>query len=314
MKIFKTIWNFIKKYKKNILTVLLITILITIFRFPGSEIVNKLAREVTQSLPFQMDFQKTQIDLIPPRLSFNNTSFYHSTLSEPFDLDKVSIALALSRWLAFNQGWKISFKKESSELSLLIAFKNKTRDKVKKKLLNLYGQSSFFSLSLLRPFFPYLQISGVTNFSFELEGPIKNLITGKGMFQLQGKQVESKATQINSAMGPLNLPHIKWKNIDIEFQLKDNQILIKKFLLGTKSHPLFVNLRGYLELNLYRNRLRIENYDIQTLIEVSKDFQLPLLDLMLLKTKEQTLRGVKYTARITGNPSKAPNIEKLSEF
>ena len=69
-----------------------------------------------------------------------------------------------------------------------------------------------------------------------------------------------------------------------------------------------------MEFRFTRNRFRLGQYDLQLSAQIDRDFKLSLMDLLLLSIKSPTPKGWQYLGRITGNGTKPPDIEKISEF
>ena len=311
---FRSVRTFLKTRKKWILTFLLFTLAFLILRLPWTEIADKAVRKVTAPLPVNIHFRKTAIHILPPALSLHQVSISNRTLAAPLELDQIRLAPAWLKWLAFSKGLKIHFLKDGTRFSLVTSFKKITENKLKKNKLQIEGNSSQLHLSFLQSLLPSVSVSGHLSLQFEIEGPMENLLNGKGFIQIQGRNIKLKQILLETDLGPLHLPDIQWKEAQIIARLSEEQVVLEKFLLGKDTDPFFLQMRGDMELRFNRSHVRLGKYDLQLSAQIDRDFKLSIIDLLLLNTKTPTQKGWQYLARIIGNGTRVPDIEKISEF
>ena len=75
---------------------------------------------------------------------------------------------------------------------------------------------------------------------------------------------------IPTNLGNITLPDLKWSEVNLKMQLKNQELVIEKFQMGTAKDFFFLQLRGNIKLKFIRNRFRVSYYDLQTQIEVDK--------------------------------------------
>lgn len=305
---------FLKIRKKWIFIFLLFTLIFIIIRLPWTEIADKAVRKVTAPLPVNIHFNKTAIHILPPSLSLHQVSISNRTLTVPLELDQMRLAPAWLKWLAFSKGLKVHFLKEGTRFSLITSFKKVTENKIKKNKLQIEGNSPQLHLSFLQSLLPSVSISGHMSLQFEIEGPTDNLLSGNGFIQIQGRDIKLKQILLETDLGPLHLPDIQWKEVQVIARLSEEQVVLEKLLLGRDTDPFFLQMRGDMELRFNRSRVRLGKYDLQLSAQTDRDFKLSLIDLLLLNTKTPTQKGWQYLARIIGNGTRVPDIEKISEF
>lgn len=305
---------FLKTGKKWIFTLLLFILIFLIIRLPWTEIADKAVRKVLVPLPMNVHFKKTVIHLLPPSLSLHQVSISNKTLTTPLELDQIRLSPAWIKWLAFSKSLKIHFLKEGTRFSLIISFKKVTENKIKKNKIQIEGESPKLHLSFLQSFLPSMNISGHINLQFEIEGLKENLLNGKGFIQIQGRNIKIKQILLETDLGPLHLPDIQWAEAGVIARLSEEQVSLERFVLGRDKDPFFLQMRGDMEFRSTRSRVRLGKYDLQLSAHTDRDFKLSLMDLLLLNIKTPTQKGWQYLGRITGNGTKPPDIEKISEF
>lgn len=309
-KVLSSMW----KNKKIIFLFLLFTFFIFILRFPWNQSVEKIVRLSQKNLPTNFQFEEVNLDLFPPGISFHNFSVNHKMFNQPFSLDRLSVSLALGHWLFFNKGFKFKGRKERSILTVVFSTKDKKRDGETFSHISLESFSSFLDLQILAPLFESLRLKGFLIFNAEFKGSLADLEYAKGKLFVKGNQVEILSSQIQTKMGDIKLPHLKWSQAKAQFKLKDGQVLIESLVLGSDRNDLHVRLKGQIELFYSYNQIRFNAYDFQTRIELAPGVDFKFIDLMLAKTKEiQNNRSI-YKARISGQGNKPPNIETLKDF
>ena len=305
---------FLKTGKKWFFTLLFFTLIFLIIRLPWTEIADKAAHKILAPLPLNVYFRKTSIHIFPPAVSLDQVSIHHKTLSAPIDLDQVRLSPAWIKWLAFSKSLKIQLFKEGTSISLTTSFKKVTENKIKRNKIKIEGESSNLHLSLLQSLLPSMNISGHINLQFEIEGPESNFLSGTGFIQIQGQNIKLKQILLETDLGPLQLPDIQWAEVQMIARLSEEQVTLEKLLLGRDTDSFFLQMRGNMEFRFTRNRLRLGQYDLQLSAQTDRDFKLSLMDLLLLSIKSPSPKGWQYLGRITGNGTKPPDIEKISEF
>ena len=311
----RSLLSAIKSYRKHIMIVFLFTLLIVGIRFPWSESTEKIVRNIKAKvqLPLHIDFKKVNLHLFPPSLSFHELQLDNNSFNEALHLDELTLSLALQKWLAFHPGYQFHLKKEKSNLLITFWTQKKKVDRTKKLYHYFDGTIPFMDLTHLKSLSKNIQAEGEAQLDFSLHFDKNNLSTLSGLVSAEGSKIKFQKFYITTPIGPLRLPNIKWKKIIIKLRFSDGQIIIDKFQLGVPEDSFYVQLRGYIAFSFFR-RFKIEDYDIQTRIDVDQSFRLDVLDLMLANTKTQTQRGYRYQARIRGGKDESSNIERLSVF
>ena len=305
---------FLKTGKKWIFTLLLFTLMFLFIRLPWTEIADKAVRKALVPFPANVHFRKTTLHVLPPALALHQVSISSKPLAAPIELDQIRLSPAWLKWLAFSKSLKIHLLKEGTRFSLVTSFKTTTENKIKKNKIQIEGKSPGLHLAFLKSLMPSMNISGHIRLQFEIEGPAKNLLKGKGFIQVQGRNIKLKQILLKTDLGPLHLPDIQWAEAQIIARLSEEQVAVERFLLGRDTDPFFLQMRGDMELRSTRRRLRLGKYDLQLSALTDRDFKLSLMDLLLLNIKTPTSKGWQYLGRITGNGTKPPDIEKISEF
>ena len=305
----------IKRNKKWIVLTILLTLTLFALRFPWDKTMRKAADSILKTLPLSSDPEKAKALFFPPGIVFYACSFDGPSFLSQIKIDELRLYPAFSKLLALNPGVRALLKKENSLIAFTVWLKNKKKEDLEVKEIHLKGYSPGLNLSLINA--PTLKMFGETRFRFEFMSPRKNLRKAKGIANITGSRVEIKDSLIPTNLGNITLPDLKWNEVSLKMQLKDQELVIERLQLGTARDSFFVQLRGNVKLRFMKNRFRLSYYDFQTQIEVDKTLQSSLittLDNFLFDTKTSIQKGTRYLARIRGKGHELPDIEKLSSF
>lgn len=286
--------------------------------FPWSQMTEKLVKNAQKDMPFKVQFSNLKLKWIPPSVELQDFALDKKILNNDFELDHLSVSIVFTDWLALKPTWKIQMKEGDSSLVVTVLKqaiqKEDQPEEQPEDQWNIESNSSFISLSLLKSFFPDLNLLGQISYDLKFKGSISDVANSAGVLNVKGSNVQSFATQLKTNLGNLSLPFIKWSDVKISLQLKESGIIID-MSLGSQSDKLYIRLRGNVGLKIgYGNSVGIDNYDLQTQIEVSPDEPISLLDLFLSKVKTTTKDAIIYKARIRGNSYGIPKVEPLQEF
>ncbi len=309
-ELLKKIW----KYKKVFFLFCMLTSFLFMVRFPWSDVIEKIVRQSQKQLSLNLEFKKLKLKILPPGIAFYKISLNNSVLKVPIELDTFIFSMAISKWLALKKAWTIEGLKDKSYFTFTFWEEKRVLEDLESSYLFLEGNSPLLDFSLLKALLPRIKMEGQASFTMQYEGDIKNLEDAKGVLELRASQIRWLQSQIETNMGPLELPKIKWSRAEAIIRLKEGDIVVESLVLGSDSDELYLQLRGNGELVYAYNQFRLGSYDFQVKIEASKTLPLSLIDLMLSGTKEELFGKYVYKARITGQGYRAPSIEKLSKF
>ena len=267
-----------------------------------------------EPLPISLNFNKSSGSFFPPSISMYDIHIHADSFKEPLHVDKLKLAPSLFKWLSLVQAWKISLTKEGLPIHFIISRKTVKKNKTKQKELYVNVYSSLLNMQVFKSFLSNFNINGNIQFDLEMEGREADIFNGEGSLQIRGKRIQILESKVPTNLGPLQLPNLAWKEAVVQASVSKNKLRLEKVVLGSDEDDFFLQLRGDMDIRLNRGRVHIGSYDLQLFIETVQDFKFPLIDLMLESTKSQIPRGWRYLARIVGRGSKAPDIEKLSEF
>ena len=306
----KKLW----KFRKSFFLFVTFTFLLFVLRFPLTETLENVFRESQKQMSMDIEFDKMKLKFLPPGVAFHEISFNHDKLKESFILDRFLFSMALGKWLALKKAWTVKgFKDSSSFLFTFWKQKRKVED-LEHDYLYIEGGSSFLDFSFLEDLSPSVKMKGKASFDFKYEGDIENLPEAKGILNFKASQIHWLQSQIETNIGPLDLPQLKWSQAKAIIRLKEGNIVLESLVLGDSKDRLHLKMRGNGEILYLYNQFRLGAYDFQIQLEVDKSLYLSLVDLMLSGTKKELPTKYLYQARITGQGSGPPNIELLPEF
>ena len=313
IRLIKKIFSFLWKFRKRIGFVILFTLLFFSLRFPWKDVVEKGIQKVQEKVPVARGFEpkKTRLGFFPPRLVLQEVSYYHKKFKKPLLLDALSFSPDWMKWLAFKPSWKFYGKKGPSSLSLTFWGEERTLEEIQHKYWIVKAHSPYFSLEILEDVMPRIKISGLLSFDFQSEWSLREWKDSKASLELKGTRVHLLPYRLDTAMGPLEFPEIKWTEGKAILRLKEGTVLIESLRLGRNIDDFYLQFRGNAEIFRTYKRFRLGAYDFQAQIDVSKSFKMGFMDLMLSGTKEELGAKYRYKVRITGQGLGPPNIEKI---
>ena len=318
IRLVKKIFFFIWSQKRNLFFLFLFVVLFFFLRFPWNDLLTKKAQDFQKksSSSMKIDFEKLDFRFIPPGVEFKELVFGYKRKN--LLLDSLRVGLGLKELLAFNKAWSVKAKKDHSVLSVVFWKKDKIFKEISEdRPLSIYfikGESPSLNLKDLSELFPSIKLSGFLNLFFNYNGSLERMEKAKGYVRIEGKEISLSQTFIQTPLGPLNFPSIQWKEGELLARLKEGELLFEKINLGVFSDDFTVKMKGSLSLLFSSGQLRFPSYNIQLQIDMDKNFQMSLLDLMFSGQKEDKGSFFRYKVRLIGQGKQVPKIEKLSEF
>lgn len=316
-RLIKVFFSFLWKIRKVSFLIFFLTALFFSLRFPWNHFLEKMVRNIQKQSPnsFQMDFDKVRFLFLPPGVKFENLFFNYT--NKRMSIQSVEVSLPFSYWLAFKKALRIQMFQNESSLSLIFWKKESNVKEESLSPLDIYsikGSSPSLDLKILNPLFPNMDMSGKIQLIFDYKGPKNQIEKALAEFYLSGSNVNLSKTELSTPMGPLNLPSILWGTVEVDFYLKEGELVLKSFRLGSPSDKLIVEMKGSSALSISYGRVRLNSYDLQLKIDADKSFPMNLLDLMFAGYKEDKGSFYRYILRMTGRGNQVPQMEKLTEF
>jgi len=317
-RLLKELFGFLWRQKKLLILVFIFTALFFSLRFPWSHLLEKVVKKAQKNLPpsFQTEFGRIQFSLFPPGLEFKDLSLNYKR--KIIQLDSLRVSLVLGHWLAFKKAWGFKARKDRSSLSVVFWKKEKIlENEVSEIPVVIYfvkGNSPSLELKILSGLFPNMKMSGAVQTQFDYEGNFERIQEAEASLSLKGENIQLSKMELKTPLGPLSFPSAKWKEVEVVSQLKEEEVVVKTFRWGSPSDNLIIQIKGSGSVGFVDGRVRLNSYNIQLQIDVNKDFQIPILDLMFAEHKENKGEFYRYRLRITGRGNQVPNMEKLDEF
>ena len=314
----KKIFSFFWKFKKTLFFIIFLTVVFFVIRFPWNHLLENLAKNFQNKSPSALhtDFDRLELKIFPPGVELKN--FFLKYKQKNLNLDSLRISMDLGQWLAFKKAWKVTASKEGSFLDLRFWKKEKAlKEDPSSEPIKIYfikASSYSLNLKLLNELFPNMKWSGRASAHFDYEGSIKKQENIKALLNLKAENVQISKTQLNTPLGPLNLPPVFWRKAEIALQVKDGEIIFKTLQLGSASDSFIVKMKGSSSFLFSYGRLRLNSYNFQLQMDLDKDFPSGLLDLMFANYKEDKGGFYRYKLRLTGQGNQIPDMEKLEKF
>lgn len=305
------------KQKKVLILLVLLTVLFFSVRFPWNTLLEKTVKKIQKQSASKLrtDFESLSFNFFPPGVEVQNLSVYYKRKN--LFLDRIQFSILLNKWLAFKRAWRLKLTKGNSFLYLDFWKKEKaSEDNPEVSFINYFinSHSPSLDLELVNSFFPDIKAEGKAKLRFDYEGHLERMEQSKAFLSLAIQGVRLSQTEIQTHLGPLNLPPISWKEGEILMNLKEGELIFQKLRLGSPSDDFIVQVKGSGSLIYSYGSVRLNSYDLQLQMDVDKTFPVNLLDLMFAGYKEDKGSFFRYRLRVIGQGQQVPNMEQLEEF
>lgn len=327
----KKIWSWLKLHKKKWIIFCLLCAFFFVIQFPYEESIKYFTakiREQTKS-SFQLSYDSFYFNPFSLSLVFKNPKIQLHPGEEHLTLKKINISPSLRSLFTFKPGGTVTLTWKDSKIALSFQKKNIEKEQAGWFITLNTQQWNPSGLSAIWPILS--NISGRVNFYGELHLDPTFKAKPKGMWQLNGYNIQSKdfSYTFPGTIGTVTLPDFQWSRISSSGKIKRGEVLISDLIAGEKKEPFQVKTRGSLLLIFNKikgstfPRLYIKSYDIglDILADDTLRQQLYFLDLLFQSVASQTSDGNwQYLARIKGNPanffdlSPIPSLPSLQEM
>ena len=320
LRLLKRFFSILNKNKKTLLIIVGMVCLLFIIQFPWNDMLEKVFRDFQKKSPqaLQAEFDKLKLKIFPPGIEFKELSFFYR--GKPISLSSLVVSMDLAQWLAFKKGWKLKFFKEESYLTLTFHKKEKKRenepiDSASIKVYFIKGSAPFLDLKVFNDFIPNTQLSGNIKTQFSYSGSIEEAEKIKAFLKAIGENIYLSKLELNTPLGPLNLPPIRWRSAQVELEVKESEVVFKSLRLGESMDDFNIQLKGSGALSFsYRGQPRLSSYNLELQIDLDKEFPLRILDLMFSPYKQDKGNFYRYSLRLIGRGNQVPNMERLESF
>ena len=321
----KKIWSWFKLHKKRWFIFCLFCILFFIIQFPYEESIKFLTakiREQTRS-SFQFSYNSFYLNPFSLSLVFKNPEIHTHPGGQPLKLKKLHISPSFKSLLTFKPGGTVILQWKNSKITLTFQKKN-----IEKKQTGWFISLNTYQWnpSDLSSVWPVLSnLSGKINFQGELQLDPNFKIKPKGMWQLNGYNIQSKdfSYTFPGTIGTVHLPDFQWNRISSLGKITRGEVLISDLIAGEKKEPFQIKTRGSLLLAFNKRkrtafpRIYIKSYDmgLDILADNNLRQQLYFLDLLFQSVASQNSDGNwRYLARIKGNPANFFDLSPIANL
>ena len=316
-QIIKKIIGFLWRQKKLLFFILFLTALFFALRFPWNTLLEKTVKNIQKQSPsgFQTDFDRLYFNFFPPGVEFSDLSLSYKR--KALLLDRFQISILFWKWLAFKKAWRFQALKGDSSFYLDFWKKKKRSKENPDKAFTIYFLklvSASLELEDLRTLFPDMKMSGKAKVRFDYEGSPERIQESKASMLLEGEKIQLLQTELKTHLGSLNLPPISWEEGEVFAHLKEGELILKKFHLGSPSDDFIVQVKGSAALKYSYGSVQVESYDLKMQMDLDKKIPMKLLNLMFAGYKEDKGSFFRYRLRLRGQGKKVPDMEKISEF
>lgn len=306
------------KNRKIFFLISFLSFLLFMARFPWNDLLEKSIKKAQKEMPSDVyiDFDKVQARFFPPGVKFKKLFLKYN--ERALSLNSLNISLDWLKWLSFKKAWKV--KAYQGDSSLLLSFWTKKEifeDFSSETPISFYfiqGSSPSLDLSLLNSVLSGTQLTGKVQARWSYQGPLELIERAKAHFYLKGQAIYLSRAELKTSLGPLNFPPIDWNSVEMDFRLKEGEIVFKTFRLGEARDRFIVQMKGTGAVSFAYGQPRLDSYDIELQMDLRKGFEIPLLDLMFSGFKEDRGSFYRYGLQMSGRGSQVPQMEKRTNI
>lgn len=138
-----------------------------------------------------------------------------------------------------------------------------------------------------------------------------------------GTNIEFPRQTLNTMMGPLVIEAMKWKSMSLKGRMIAGEIIIEELLLGEKTDPLFLKLKGKLSLPLKAGSrglgpIRFGSYELDTDLTLTRganSLLTMMMDPLAGSFKTESRQGTRYVFRASGSGfGRPPRTQSIRPF
>ena len=167
----------------------------------------------------------------------------------------------------------------------------------------------------VKPFSQFVPKTGIAKAKVQalIDTQWNFLPEGKANIEIQDFHFPSSS--FDTPFGPMNFPSVQFSSIILKGTLKDKTLTLDEVVLGSKKNPLYVELKGYLELDIIkknRNPLKLNTYQVKVHLDLSSSLQqeLSLILSPFSKYKKTQSGKTQYRFKVDGKGQRS--IPRLS--
>ncbi len=311
--VLKIILNFLLQNKKRIFLSILLAGVFYILFFPLDDLNDLIQQKISQASggATNLQFEHVKFGLSPLGISFDNVAV-ETTGMRPLRMATLTIAPALSSlWSQkpFGKATAQGFLKGDVEVSLSSGSNTETgieRQRIAAEISNVeLGQlKNIFSL----PISPSGNLKASLTAQVDID--FKEQPEGDLRFEIQNLAIASSLVQ--TMLGPLQLPELKFSSADIKGRLSAGRLLIEEIRLGRGAEEVSATIKGQIVLNLIKSaqgifpQLGTYSFDIDLNAQKSFIDRAGLFLSFIDNVKSPTGTGARYRFRVAGTSFDAP--------
>ncbi len=275
----KKLWTLFKKVRLGLTLFIISTFTFFVILFPLNDLGDLVSSQVAKLTRNQVYFQFDDLALsaIPPGLQMSHVYIETTQLSglKARDVTLLPSVLGALKGKPFGSVKADGLLKGDVKLNVSSAPKSesgaeRTLIELVAKKISLKELRSFLGL----PFFIQGDLNIETKTTADLtlqEQPDMDLNLGLTRFELP-------PTNVNTAFGPLTMPELKLKQIDLKGRLSGGTFIIEKADLGQATDELQATLKGQIKINLLMNLQgqiipQLGSYNLDVDLRTQKSFQ-----------------------------------------
>ena len=302
--------------KLKLLIVLVSTVVFLFLLFPFDDLSDLVAVQVSKATKNQVfvQFDHMDIDLLPAGLHLENLSVETSQFP-PLKTNEIKITPALSSLIYQKPAGSLSAKgilKGSMEISLSAASKSENGNERSK--ITIDAQKLSLSelrelLSLPLPLRGQLDIksSATADLAFREQPDVE--------VDVKVDKFEIPPSNVNTPLGPLNLPELKISSVQMKGRLSAGRFQITQAVIGKATDELSGTIKGGISLQIQNFRGGIVPmggsyaFDIDLTVKKSLEDRAKLFLSFIEQYKAADPQGSRYRFKVSASgPESVPNI------
>ncbi len=301
--------NLLKYHKLKILLVFTSALFFTVLLFPYSDLSDYTTAQVSKLTRNQvfLSFEDMSIGLVPtPSVDLEKVQVETAQVPN-LKIGALSVSPSIGALLSFKKGLAVKAK---DFLKGSVNMTYKEGDSIKgKKVRKQFIEADFSKLELaeIENLFPLpVKLKGKASGEVDAEVDPSFSSQPKGTTQIKIKNFTIPAGSVETQLGPIPLPELKFSQVTMRGKLVASDFLIEEVLLGNGSDPINGKIKGKMSFKVRRTGAKVSPvfgaYNIKISLNITKEQEAQFFFLSALdQYKRATNKGSTFLFSVSAS-------------
>jgi type II secretion system protein N len=307
-KVVQFILGIFRYHKLKLFVILLSAVMFAFFRFPIDDLGDVVSAKISESTQGQIfcQFDRMGLALIPqPSLSLENVDIETPVISH-LKTEELKLSVSIPALLAFRIGFVVdAYGLFRGQAYASFHEGEKNKDGTHKYVIRV-GADKLDLADVKKAMDLPVNLRGAFNAKIDSTVDPSFADQPESEVQISVASLEMPASTVATPFGPMNLPTLKWSNVNLKGRLIGGKFIVEDGKLGTTQDALNGQVKGSMDVRVARvgNQPYPEfgAYDFKVELNVNKGVEKEFsLFLSLLDSyKSPSLSGSRYLFRASG--------------